>query len=557
MAALKLYQYQEENELPFEYDRNYIFTTGGLYEMMAGQYLSATVEYEAIFDTMRMWQYNFVGDYDDLHLRVAYDGGTLVYRDGVGDADGPFMVKLTTCVYNPSGSATDLGVAVWDTIMGDVYFVPQGGSNFGDVTYTFSNLDGVPLGNYTYTKDSNYMTDCVPLSDIIGPQTEQFIPLRLTKSTSTPSTWVFGDVVPALTGTNDATLYPTILVAEYPDGKLISYNIGQKETWQPTQTFNQGLNDGDGYWLILKDSGTVHKEIPLSDDIIAMRTTLDAIKTLSTIAHNYAQTYYNYLVVNGDDGIPYVPPSVIPIDPDVMANMTMAELYAIYIAYMMALEEGFENGYTVGPGNVTVSLDSLRLVCRGSIYNSTGSQVASDQTLFTPFVTINDMILTLGNNTMNQPGFAIKWGEASDLSEEYGDPSNESFQPQTMRYISLGVNYTLDIEEMYFMGQAADTVWLNVTDLTVYSPDLSPPPAGPDMQNDMEWLTAHWYYFAIVAGVICLLAAISFRNMAIITVGLILIGAGAIGWWMAGDTSLLSWFSMEPTNLRAWLQQLR
>jgi len=79
----------------------------------------------------------------------------------------------------------------------------------------------------------------------------------------------------------------------------------------------------------------------------------------------------------------------------------------------------------------------------------------------------------------------------------------------------------------------------------------------PQGLNDLDWIINHWYYLAVIGGVICLLGAIATRNMPILAAGLVLMAAGAIGWYLAGDTSLLSWLSMEPPNLRAWLQGLR
>jgi hypothetical protein len=152
---------------------------------------------------------------------------------------------------------------------------------------------------------------------------------------------------------------------------------------------------------------------------------------------------------------------------------------------------------------------------------------------------MEDYTLIVGNNTMTQPGFAIKWGNLPSLNETMGSPSNSTFAPATMQYIAFGVNWTMDIKQIYYEGQAVDSVALSVTNLTVTSPNVTGPADPPNVLSDLEWLLSRWYYFAIVAGIICLLAAISFRNAAIIAIGLLLLAAGGIGYYVAGDFSLL------------------
>jgi len=68
---------------------------------------------------------------------------------------------------------------------------------------------------------------------------------------------------------------------------------------------------------------------------------------------------------------------------------------------------------------------------------------------------------------------------------------------------------------------------------------------------------AHWYYIAILAGIVFLMGAMATRNTPILIAGVILIAAGGIGWYLAGDPSILDWLSMAPDNMVAWLQNLR
>jgi hypothetical protein len=182
---------------------------------------------------------------------------------------------------------------------------------------------------------------------------------------------VFGDAINGPFASNNPTIEPAILTMN--EGETTWYSMHwtnadktntygrERETIPHDRSCRFGIGATDATASVLT----------MTDDIIALDRAYEKINTLMTVANNYAQTYYNYLVVNGNEGLVPVYPDIVPIDPMMMQNMTATELYAIFIAYMMALEEGFNNGYSVNPGNVNVSLNSLNLICRGAVYNST------------------------------------------------------------------------------------------------------------------------------------------------------------------------------------------
>ena len=529
MAALQLYQYQKANSLPYDYDRSYIFNEGHIYDDLFKQYKMTTSGFVATFDTLDQLQQTFVGDYASM---------SLVKGSAVGTAATPLdivpVTKLTIGDYHVFDSNAS-------------FYSYQTGLS-GDRTFTLLYPNGTVAGSKTINmKQSNSPVYEWTLRDM-NPNIENGSHvLKMQIGAVSTNIHVFCDkAIKSFVGSNDGSQIPGILVWEAGTETWSNY-LGGFAGYPLSTDFNVTLN-GDGA-----------SDIELKDSANAIGSAYSQIITLGTVVNNYAQTYYNYLVINGDIGLPYTPPSVVLIDPEQMADMSFAELYSIYLAYMMALEQGFEDGYTVNLDNIPISIDSLKLVCRGSIYNATNDLIANNQTIFTPFPTLDDLTLSLGNNTMTQPGFLIRWGNSSSIGEIMADPSNNSFIPQTMEYISYGLNWTFDIEEIYFEGEPVETVTVKVADLTVYDPNLSGPTTPPSNLNDYEWLLSRWYYFAIVAGIICLVASISFRNTAIIIVGLVLLAAGVIGYFLAGDFSILDALnlSMESVNLKAWLQNIR
>lgn len=270
---------------------------------------------------------------------------------------------------------------------------------------------------------------------------------------------------------------------------------------------------------------------------------------MQTVANNFAQSYYNYLVANGPDA-PRIMPSIIFPDPSQLEGMSWQQIYAMLLAYLTQMDPWFETHTVMGMDNVNISAESLDLLCRGAIYNASGGVVYNDSAVWTPYISLEDMTLTAGqNNTMTQPGFVIVWGHAEDLA-------NFS-QPTACVYVPVTIGWNLSIEEMTLKGAQVTEATLTVTEIkwVVYEPGGNITP--PQGLNDLDWIIDHWYYLAVIGGVICLLGAIATRNMPILAAGLVLMAAGAIGWYLAGDTSLLSWLSMEPPNLRAWLQGLR
>lgn len=546
MAALHLYQQQKLLGQPFDYDLDAIFIAGGIYDLLNEQYNMATAGYQSVFGTFEQYQARFIGDYSAMNLKIK--AGVDTQSGTYGTSSNPVKFELSNKLAANSYYCVDLNEKFTFGGLGD--------TSSRTWVYTFYDVEGNTIGNYTYSYNiSNRIFPQVPIKEIIPGIQNNITPIKYTVSgTDSNLAMLFTKTTPAMTLLSDGGTDVALMILRVSDKQSCGTTFTSGTS---TSTIISGSTTGSAASIAIIGDGTSLVEI--RPHLLEIKNVYAKIKTLATTVHNYAQTYFNYLVTNGDDGIPYVMPSIMPIDPEQMKDMTMTELYAIYIAYMTALMQGFQNGYTVTPGNVTVSIDSLKLICRGAIYNSTGAVVGDNTTLFTPFPTIADMEISIGTNTMSQAGFLIKWGNSAAISDNISDPSNSSFTPETMTYYNYGVNWTFDIEEIFFEGVPVTSVTLNVTDLETVYADLDGPGEGVDVLNDYEWLLSRWYYFAIVAGIICMVAAIGFRNTSIIIVGLVLIAIGAIGYYLAGDFSILDALnlSITPPNLTAWINNLR
>jgi hypothetical protein len=266
-------------------------------------------------------------------------------------------------------------------------------------------------------------------------------------------------------------------------------------------------------------------------------------------ANAYASSYFNLLRATGGEGTAPMPDIVFP-DPNSLIGMTPEQIYAIYIAYMNQLDDWFLNYTKMDAGDVNLSVESMELYCRGMIYDENGLVVEPLNTVFTPYISLDDMELVLGNNTMSQPGFSIIWGSSPTLA---------AWERITnLTYITMKANYTLHIDEMFYKGAAASSVNLTVAKISYLVANLTgfSNQQGSQSIGDVQWFIAHWYYIAIVGGVLFLLVSVMTRSTPIIIIGLVLLAAGIIGYYIASPT-MWNPFANLSLGITDWIQGLR
>jgi len=165
--------------------------------------------------------------------------------------------------------------------------------------------------------------------------------------------------------------------------------------------------------------------------------------------------YYDYDDIPRNYYIP--PPSVVDIGSDVTEKLTPEQLYALYIAYLKALEQFFTSE-TYRESNVTsidVKVTDFSLVVNCTAYNSYGNVTLFDKKMALIMPTTDSLTLERGkNNTLTQT-----------VNVVYFD--NSTLENETINYIQLKPNDILYVHEFYKDGEFynASSVTIDIIDL--------------------------------------------------------------------------------------------
>ncbi len=550
-AAQQLYDHQIANGLATVYDPYYVLSNSEVSNATASYAWAMSEQYGNILNGYSDLPASFIGTYDGMSYGLVIGGESNSGSTGKVDT-------FSALDYKPNRHNDFLAMArtygsTYVTICADsdLYLVNTGANSAtkavaithrnGTVVYSQSlNIPGAGGFVKFNLKEMGYESGDYKLSTNVDNINEDFF--RWFGDFSKPIS-SSGVILPALiswtkNGENATLDFWTVLY----NNKMYSY-----------QSISQFVSRGSGEIYLFFDSDkTFNIEVPrvnITDCFRKLQTIIDNTANMQITANTFAQSYYNYLVANGPDA-PRIMPDILFPDPIQMEGMSWQQVYAMLLAYLTQMDPWFEDHSVMGQDDVNISEESLDLLCRGAIYNASGGMVYGNDTVWTPYISLDDMTLIAGqNNTMTQPGFIIVWGSAADL--------DNFTRPTTCVYVPITAGWNLSIEEMTLKGAPVTQTTLTVTQIkwVVYQPGGNI--TMPQGMNDLDWIIDHWYYIAIIGGVICLLGAIATRNMPIMAAGLVLLAAGGIGWYLAGDTSLLDWLSIEPRNLTMWLQNLR
>jgi hypothetical protein len=265
---------------------------------------------------------------------------------------------------------------------------------------------------------------------------------------------------------------------------------------------------------------------------------IDTVQSLLTDMVSSAQAYYNWCVANNPTSRPSDPTYAF-LDPSQYQGLSMEQWLIIYQAYLDEMEGWFNNNTNYMPANTSFSAESLEVRVRGSITNAAGAQLYDNMTIFSVLISTNDMTLDLGPNNLTQSGRFIIWGNAPTIAE-----LTEIERAATLQY---DTGWSLFIAEIYYGDTSVSTVTLNLTNLELVLSDfLNTHNGGQPEQTDLEWIMEHWYYVAMVFGVVLLMGAIMTRNTIILAIGLVALAAGAIGYFMQD----FSWSDLLSMDLR-------
>ncbi|WP_019178214.1 hypothetical protein [Methanomassiliicoccus luminyensis] len=486
-AALQLYQEQTAAETAHTYDPYYVAAEGEIANGTMAMMWKIAETYNAILNSNADLADTFVGTYSGMQWGYTYGTGTKV--PSTMETNNPLIAKVgMRLILKPDATAKWATFSAGSPLM--VINPP------GESIVTF-DLKIVDHGTYSSTQSLTLGGGDVKIINV--PVSGEY---KISYTSGSGSNIVvFGLMSNALT--NSESIASQIVV------------------------FGQGT--GGALECRTINAIGIYFQEEVAIELFPMRqnmaSILDKVNIMNAQANSFAQAYYNTLVSQGG-GDNRVMPDIIFPDPDALAEMSPEEIYAIYLAYLYQMQGGFGSYSVQTPDSVNISQESLKLKVRGSIYYANGTLAYANTTVFAPYVSLEDMHLVIGRNNMTQPGFAVIWGSASSLGE--------LTQLSNIAYLSLAVGDYFIIEEMTLDGVPITETDLTVHTVEYYIYDQYNPITPPQNPTDLEYLLAHWYWFAVIIGAILVLAWIPTRNPAIGIIGLILLVAG-LGFWLYAD----------------------
>jgi len=534
-AAKDLYDYQTANGLSHVYNASYVMGKSLVCNGTLADIWQTAYNYQSVLNLYTDLTDQFTGTYSSMSW--SYDGGEIT-------PGGTSALK----VFSPSGTAygkiqlgmtipitsTNNFVQVSNRVPIEILTIGSGASTL-HITADNGNVTNVQLTGGAKTIQEVNMTSLglasgrysftVPAED--NARFEAFGIIQSDALSNNPA-------YPALMLTHEASGQEMFdyLTVDISGGIYIVQNANMVQVNLNAQCSNPTISVSD---TTLTAS--------LRQALIDLSAANSEGKNLTSISNSYAQTYYNQVVAaNGNIPTPWA--DIVMPDPDQLANMNDQQLIAMYHSYLIAMKSWFNTSHILTYDNITISAESANLLVRGSVYNPAGHMIVANRTVFTPYLTLSDAELKLGWNNITQPGFLETWYNANTITA--------ATQTKNMTYIEFGTGWKMHIDEIYYQNESVQSVNLTIhTWDFVINQDLNDS-HPPSTLTDLQWIIAHWYYIAAIAGVICLLAAVATRNMSVLVVGAILLIAAAGGWYLSGDHSILSWAGLNIEKLNLW-----
>jgi len=304
---------------------------------------------------------------------------------------------------------------------------------------------------------------------------------------------------------------------------------------------------GDGTWEA--NAAKVNHTVPMngndaiSGGITELMTILADTATMYSTVLAFAQSSYNFVKGSGGNAV-MPPPDFFFPDPQQMAGYDWQQIYLMYMAYMSQASAWFYNYSSMDTTTVNFSAESMDLVIRAELIDSTGKQICDNSTVMTPFVSLNNMTLESGTWTaFNQSGFVMVWGNTSKIpttGEHY--PVTNDFNISTCKYIQVSSGWQIRPWDMLYQGEYNATITLHVTKLNYVVGNVSNNNSPPQSMGDWQWFLEHWYYIGFIAAGALLLAAIK-GGMVVAVIGLIVLLASLGGYLYANWGDIYSWFN--------------
>lgn len=216
------------------------------------------------------------------------------------------------------------------------------------------------------------------------------------------------------------------------------------------------------------------------------------------------------------------PSSIVISTPD--RDLTTEEYLALYLNAMAEIHDYAQrNGTDLDGLQITTSLDSLDLVCYGTIYVN-GESVARD-VIFSPYVYTVDQTLSVGSNTFQGTGSAIIWAS----EEDYDDWNGQMTLSDAMA-IPLEDGYVIEIEKIVYNGE-------EVNHFDFERNEISPGGIGPgtgwdddDIPSVPDTMDVTVFYMLIIVelGLIIILLGRMMSSEIFMLVGIVILAIGVL-----------------------------
>ena len=246
------------------------------------------------------------------------------------------------------------------------------------------------------------------------------------------------------------------------------------------------------------------------------------LRTLSATA-NAGETEWYIFDAAGRSSSLISPSSIMPSLENL--NLTSQEQYEIYICALQQIGQYWQSSNSsLNSDEIYISPNSLQLYCYGNIYDADGNLLVKNA-VFTPWCYLNDTALYTGNNTWDQPGYAMVWASGlSSMSAWNGTPSTDN-----MSLVSLSAGYALDLQDIKYDNGSVHSVTLQVEQLTRWTNLQTVPiqPLNDTMNNNQAWQTVG-IVLGVVGAIILIVGAVSKKSLimlfglAILIIGIVI-----------------------------------
>jgi len=517
-AALQLYDEQTTAGTAHNYNASYVLSKSEVANATLSNLWQVIENYNTVLNSYTDLSQQFTGTYQSMTWGVNTPTGSENF--GVTAISGQyarmqFVTSVpigTTPTYYDVSNKVPLEIVNRALAQSDfILHIQTGDGHFANVSVSMPsqgmqsiNLDslGLKSGRMSFTATGAIADIC----GIIGSD-----PLTSAKA------------IPALLVTQKSGSSEIFLSETLVDGLTVTVRPYWNTVYTATDLPSIRVNDGN--------SNIAVKITRAFSDMAA--ASLES-KNLTSVANSYGQTFYNQVVAAGGN-VPTPWSDIVFPDPNQLVNLSPEQLTALYYSYLLKMRDWFNDSTILTPGDINITVESANLLVRGEVVNPAGKVIVYNTTVWTPYLMLSDVELKLGWNNITQPGFVETWYDAATIDPD----ATNTFKNFT--YVEIGTGWRLHIDEIYYQGNAVPSVNLTVDTWDFIINNGGSSTAPPQAQTDLEWIIAHWYYIAAIAAVVVLLGAVAVRNGPLAIIGVILLLAAAVGWYLSGDHSLLSW----------------